>query len=351
MDILPRELWVQIVSEMDDCSKTLFYWSSKVTGAIVREDREFRPLSSPKMVKYAAINSHLGLLQWLMSCRYRNDRIPYHVGRSGCRDMIQWLMLKMDLTVDDVCDGAARGGHVNVLEWLKSKGCQPSPITPYHAARSGSMECLSSAPVEHRRAPPQWTIDNGCRINCRVIDGAARGGHLDMLQWMRRGGFIMNGNVSTEAATGGHIEVLQWSIDVSIVRGSTACQCAALKDRLDVLKWLIANGFVWNEVMYKNAVYKGHIHILEYITSDKSFTGSTHQKGMSQICPSAALGGQLKVLKWAVDRGMSIDTATFQNARKHSHIMKWFKEQQLGPQYTEQERNRWRTQVLSANGF
>ena len=53
---------------------------------------------------------------------------------------------------------------------------------------------------------------NGCPWDERTCAGAARGGHLDVLQWLRANGCPWDVYTCSYAADGGHLAVLQWAI-------------------------------------------------------------------------------------------------------------------------------------------
>ncbi len=68
-------------------------------------------------------------------------------------------------------------GHLNIVQW---------------AAKS--LEC----------PPRNWIWNNTCA-------GAAKGGHLEILQWLKSQGCPWNNETCADAAEGGHLELLQWA--------------------------------------------------------------------------------------------------------------------------------------------
>ena len=50
----------------------------------------------------------------------------------------------------DTCLGAARGGHLEVLQWARANGCTWHKDTCAYAAQEGHLEVL------------QWARANGC---------------------------------------------------------------------------------------------------------------------------------------------------------------------------------------------
>ncbi|UPR03967.1 hypothetical protein HOP50_14g72980 [Chloropicon primus] len=71
--------------------------------------------------------------------------------------------------------GAAAGGHIEILEWLKSEGCKFNEETCSCAAEGGHLDVLQWARSQN---PP-------CDWDERTCYCAARGGHLEILKWAR----------------------------------------------------------------------------------------------------------------------------------------------------------------------
>ena len=71
---------------------------------------------------------------------------------------------------------AARGGHLEVLQWARANRCPWDWATCAFAAEGGHLEVL------------QWARANGCKWDAQTCSRAARGGHLEMLQWARANG-------------------------------------------------------------------------------------------------------------------------------------------------------------------
>jgi hypothetical protein len=53
--------------------------------------------------------------------------------------------------------------------------------------------------------------ENDCPWNEETCYLAAKGGHLEMLQWARENGCPWNWQTCWKAAEGGHLEVLKWA--------------------------------------------------------------------------------------------------------------------------------------------
>jgi hypothetical protein len=62
---------------------------------------------------------------------------------------------------------------------------------------------------------------------------AARGGHLEVLQWARANGCEWDEYTCSDAARGGHLEVLQWARANGCEWDEGTCACAADGGRLE----------------------------------------------------------------------------------------------------------------------
>ncbi|CAN0374835.1 unnamed protein product, partial [Ectocarpus sp. 12 AP-2014] len=77
---------------------------------------------------------------------------------------------------EQLCEEAAKGGHLGVLQWLRDNGCPWDEGTCSYAAWGGYLEVL------------QWTRNNGCPWDKETCSKAAWRGHLEALQWARNNG-------------------------------------------------------------------------------------------------------------------------------------------------------------------
>ena len=101
------------------------------------------------------------------------------------------------------CSWAACGGHLEVMKWLRAKGCPWGILTINWAAEGGHLELLQW--MQDQDPPCPWNATHVCYF-------AAYKGHLEVLRWARSQGCPWNGDVTWAAARGGHLEVLKWLI-------------------------------------------------------------------------------------------------------------------------------------------
>ena len=94
----------------------------------------------------------------------------------GDLDMLIWLRARGCPWDAKTCSRAALGGHLAMLQWARENGCPWDAWTCSHAAALGRLAVL------------QWARENGCPWDARTCSRAAEYGHLDVLQWARENG-------------------------------------------------------------------------------------------------------------------------------------------------------------------
>ena len=98
-----------------------------------------------------------------------------------------------------LCVAAARSGHLEVLQWLRTNGCPWDSYTCMRAAQGGHLEVL------------QWARTNGCPWDELACMFAALGGHLEALQWSRANGRPWDGRTIDLARANGYHDVVIWA--------------------------------------------------------------------------------------------------------------------------------------------
>ena len=129
------------------------------------------------------------------------------------------------------CGFAANGGRLEVLQWLRAKGCPWGTWVSCGAAFGGQLEVLQWMRAQY---PP-------CPWNSDVCSFAALGGHLEVLRWARSQGCSWDERVPTAAAKNGHLKVLIWLIKEGCPYDKSWCRGAAVKGgerTRKVLEWL-----------------------------------------------------------------------------------------------------------------
>ena len=149
-----------------------------IYGKLSQTDREMVEYAhlgisiGPKAFKYGVKRGYLSLLQWI----YQTFG-PRYDG------------------YDDLCGIAAKYGHLETLQWLRTL---PFPYMSYTldtAIRGGHLNCI------------QWLIDNGCSKSNIEWSYAALYGHLHVLKWAHSQGIsLREEECASCAAVRGHLE-------------------------------------------------------------------------------------------------------------------------------------------------
>ena len=285
---LPPELWQKIVDEnlqQNDLlalSMTcrLFRDTTKVLGkkmeTILCEDGIYT-WQSGKMASHT-----LGWFQWVCDTFEILPGFWWPYGR------VEGAVYEGNLV-----NYAALQGSVEILRWLmEEKGWEPNVLTGGWAGMGGSIEVL-----EYLRERGYQFDGKAC--GGKASDGAARGGHLEALKFLR--GLDppcpWSSYTCCLAAKGGHLDVLKWcrSQKPPCRWSSGMCATAAERGHLDVLKWCRTKipPCPWSAGTCSGAACGGHLDVLKWLRAQTPPCPWT-----DQACVQAAYGGHLEVLKW-----------------------------------------------------
>ena len=171
------------------------------------EDRVKGAVYEGELLNYAAFQGSVKIFRWLheeKGCKLNQYRTGWWAGMGGSVEIFEYLKLKGYEFFDRVCEGAARGGRLKALKFLRSQDppCPWSEQTCGHAAQGGSLEAL------------KWLRDQDppCPWYEATCSCAAEGGHLDVLKWARSQDPPCPWNKWTcsGAAREGHLAILKW---------------------------------------------------------------------------------------------------------------------------------------------
>lgn len=97
------------------------------------------------------------------------------------------------------CVGAARGGQLDCLKYLRLEGCPWNYITCHEAAYGSHFEVL------------KWAIRNGCPSNNGTMVYAAGSKNLEMVKWLHENGHIISACVCTASVYAGATDIIEWA--------------------------------------------------------------------------------------------------------------------------------------------
>lgn len=161
------------------------------------------------------------------------------------------------LYTPNLCAGAASGGHLPAIQWLRAQGAVLNGATVLAAARGGYLEIV------------QWAYLHGCPLELRAMNAAVRHGHLKVAQWLRRRGCHWNDSTCAEAVLNGQLRVLRWlrSQYPPCPLADDTCELAAKRGHIHILEY--ARSLIppcpWNEHVCYEAVKGGHVETLVWL--------------------------------------------------------------------------------------
>ena len=188
--------------------------------------------------------------------------------------------------VDD-CGDLPLEKLISLLEWAWQKGCPCTSLMTSNIANQGKLELL------------QYLRTRGCKISDSVAIGAARGGHINILEWFTTLPLNDFNNVNLQymipksilenrADTGSQIiEKLKWCNQHGILLDSGLSISSGISGKLDVIQWLHENqGIHMDKNTCDGAASAGHFELLKYL--------------IDHNCPVDP-----DIIKYAVDSGRS----------------------------------------------
>ena len=114
------------------------------------------------------------------------------------KSTISWALEKCTEKKERFCEQMARNGNVELLKFLRAKGCPWDRSTCDGAARNGHLECL------------KYANENGCPWDVKTCCYVAWTGDLELLKYARENGCPWNEMTCFTAAQGGHLECLKY---------------------------------------------------------------------------------------------------------------------------------------------
>ena len=173
-------------------------------------------------------------------------QILRQVGVKGRLDVLKWLWNHgFQKVANDTTHMAARHGHKHVFDWIFA-------LPGVKIIWTGRDYCTS----------PMIVMRHAC-------DGAAEGGHLELLQYLIEKGCPHHvwKEACLSAPFGGHIHIMEWALAHGVkatAYGTMGCADAAQGGHLEALKWLRARKCPWDSLVPELAIEHGHHHILKW---------------------------------------------------------------------------------------
>jgi len=270
---------------------------------------------SDSAAKYAARNGNMQIFEYLLRNECSTEDACYEAAYNGHFDIVRFCCLIGAANEYDITNGAANGGHLDILKYGHEHGCE------LYKFCGGYLHIL------------KWLIQNNhYRHNTIVVDGIAEKGSLDCLQFLHSKGYnILSANVFSYAVISRNINLIKWLYEIGCPFDKSAtdatiysffhksmlcstilqlllswgcdvddhiCADAARYGEMEILKILYAHGCTLYDEIIDEAAFNGHLHIIIWALEHGC-------KWSATACENAALGNHLKILKWL--RGINRD--------------------------------------------
>eukprot|EP00611_Tribonema_gayanum_P025282 TRINITY_DN571_c0_g1_i6.p1 TRINITY_DN571_c0_g1~~TRINITY_DN571_c0_g1_i6.p1 ORF type:complete len:182 (-),score=24.17 TRINITY_DN571_c0_g1_i6:648-1193(-) len=167
------------------------------------------------------------------------DRYWLQSGFSCKEGSIEFLLLS-----------AAEAGHVGLLQWAQSNGILAEDNLQlqyaYYAAQTNQVEVLAWMLAAGHLIPVSSPVASPYGVYLSMYTnpaaGAAEGGHVRVLKWLKAHGLFRNGHVLESAASDSHFEVLEWALSNGCEWDQSICCSAAKRGNTAVVDWAAAQG-------------------------------------------------------------------------------------------------------------
>jgi len=184
----------------------------------------------------------------------------------GSVETVRWMQERMCYPINEkLCASAAAHGNFQALRYTLEHGCPCGDYTFGSAAGGGQLAIMQF--LRERQCP--WT-----QVTCA---DAAGGGHLEALQWLIRSGCPWDRRVFECAALGGHTHVLSWAFAHSYshnpnIRWRSSAVFAARGGHLETLQWLLERGIRLNAFDLYDIMHTDNIEmktwVMEYLQEE-----------------------------------------------------------------------------------
>lgn len=154
----------------------------------------------------------------------------------------------------------------------------------------------------------KWMMSVGYEYGEFVIQGAARGGNIDIIEYALEQGSILTEEVAAYCAEGGSLKTLRWLRERGCPWSGWVCLSAAYNGRLDLLLWAMDNGCPLSDLSDERrgrdicgeAAYGGWLHILEAVMDNPKY--GVEVEFRRNVIEGAIRQGHIAILDWICER-------------------------------------------------
>ena len=142
----------------------------------------------------AAFNGHLNVMKWMASKKTRG------LLQRGINKYISNKIFEVDaidiIAERNAANNAARNGHIDILDWLESRGALPD--NQYESFGAGNIDTLL------------WLQDRGINLNYYIANNAAMDGNIDVLFWLEDRNILPDHIGANYAVHSGYPNIILW---------------------------------------------------------------------------------------------------------------------------------------------
>lgn len=187
-------------------------------------------------MNYAATYGHLNLVKWLWENREEGCAWKAFIGSiNNCHfEVFKWLYDNVDIEIPEdykteFVDTAAKGGHLDLVKWLVSRGEEWSTWAMDYAGMNGHLETC------------KWLYSQGATCTHWATDSAAQYGHVETLQWLLSMDSPVSDWALEKSAYNGNFEIVKMLMDYGMKPTMWSFYDAIIKGHLDVVKYMYYN--------------------------------------------------------------------------------------------------------------
>jgi hypothetical protein len=232
---------------------------------------------------------------------------------------------------------AAKGGHLAALAWLQP---QPPPPPPPQPGLGGGTEIDVGGDAASVRVGSERQV----RVWQAIVASAAAGGHLNVLSWAERRRppttaveRPSTGGGGGDDGGGGGAPPAAAAAAAAAAYPSAACDGAALGGHLAALRWLRERGCEWGQRTCLHAASGGHLPVLRYLAEagcpqllplggvyNRSSGGGGSSQALfcgDRVMAAAAAEGELPAVRWLHRHGCPMSVRVLEAARSGSAVL------------------------------
>jgi len=265
---LPKELYLLIVSLLDDSSRFSLSWTSTNLAPYVKipsDDLTNQVLNI--IISDVISKKYVKLFKWMETNKFFNldpfdlesisEYLCEKAAATGSFEILKYITESCFDRTDGVGAGEKWMASVDsdydskITSWVRS--CK-NIISA--AASNGDLEIMKWIYVY---------FGDDC-LTSDATDKAAKYGNIDALKWLITNKCdVQRYDILTIAVRGGHLNIVKYLHENIIQYGVYACLIAAENGHLEILKYLHKNEYYWDESCWSYAALNGHMEVLQYL--------------------------------------------------------------------------------------